>query len=387
MQCVILVGGLGTRLGALTRDCPKPMLPVAGRPFLAHLIDNIARFGFTRFLLLAGYRADIVRAYFPSGMYRTPGKVVAVNVLAEPEPLGTGGAIRFAGSHLEENFLLLNGDTFFDFNLLDLVRPLDSKVGRMALRRVADAARYGVVTTAADGRVLEMRERPEGPGPGAINGGMYSLNCGILDAIPPEGPVSLEREVFPRLIAAGALEASTYDGFFLDIGVVADYQAAQSLFPFRRPAVFFDRDGVLNQDAGYTHRIADLRWGERAIEAVRAANDSGKFVFVVTNQSGVARGYYTEGDVRRLHAFMAAELARSGAHVDDWRYCPHHLDAQIPAYRAACGWRKPGPGMLLDLIATWPIDVGRSVMIGDAESTWPPPLRPESRACSTAADL
>src|SRR5947199_4679957 len=145
-QCVILVGGLGTRLGALTQDCPKPMLPVGGRPFLCQLIDNAARFGFRHFLLLAGYRADIVRAQFPNGVHRTPGGAVAVEVMTEPKPLGTGGALRFAAEALAPKFLMLNGDSLFDFNWLSLCAPLaEGVVGRMGLRRVADAARYGVV--------------------------------------------------------------------------------------------------------------------------------------------------------------------------------------------------------------------------------------------------
>ncbi|WP_231711301.1 HAD family hydrolase [Xanthobacter dioxanivorans] len=138
--------------------------------------------------------------------------------------------------------------------------------------------------------------------------------------------------------------------------------------PPRRPAVFFDRDGVLNVNTGYAHRPEDLRWVPGAQAAVRLFNDSGYLVFVVTNQSGVARGYYGEADVDALHHFMARQLAEGGAWVDDWRYCPFHPEATVEAYRAAHPWRKPAPGMILDLLARWPVDTARSLLIGDQPS-------------------
>lgn len=135
-----------------------------------------------------------------------------------------------------------------------------------------------------------------------------------------------------------------------------------------RPAVFFDRDGVLNVDTGYVHAPKDFRWVDGAREAVRHFNTLGHLVFVVTNQSGVARGYYGEAEVAALHGWMAGELAAVGAHVDDWRYCPFHPDAAVPAYRAVHPWRKPAPGMILDLMDHWPVARDRSLLIGDQPS-------------------
>jgi D-glycero-D-manno-heptose 1,7-bisphosphate phosphatase len=136
----------------------------------------------------------------------------------------------------------------------------------------------------------------------------------------------------------------------------------------RRPAVFLDRDGVLNVDHGYVHAPEQVEWVPGAKEAVKLWNDAGCYVFVVTNQAGVAKGYYEEEAVGSLHRWMSDELAKIGASIDDWRYCPFHPEGSVVAYRAAHDWRKPSPGMILDLIAHWPIEREQSVLIGDKAS-------------------
>ena len=130
----------------------------------------------------------------------------------------------------------------------------------------------------------------------------------------------------------------------------------------KRPAAFLDRDGVLNLDIGYAHRPDQIVWLPDVPAAVRHLNDAGWLVFVVTNQSGVARGFYDEQCVRRLHDWMQEQLLLAGAHVDDWRYSPFHPDAVIDRYRRQDDWRKPGPGMILDLASHWPVDmeIGRA---------------------------
>ncbi|MEM6933756.1 MAG: HAD-IIIA family hydrolase, partial [Pseudomonadota bacterium] len=180
--------------------------------------------------------------------------------------------------------------------------------------------------------------------------------------------VSLERDMLPMLVEKGRVTARTYDRFFIDIGVPDQYAAAQDQFPRRRGAVFFDRDGVLNHDGGYTHRVEDLRWIDGAKEAIKAVNDAGLFAFVVTNQAGVARGYYSEDDIKVFHDAMQRELRDFGAHIDAFEYCPHHPDGTVSNYQKTCERRKPGSGMLFDLMAEWPVEPAGSIMIGDRKS-------------------
>lgn len=136
-----------------------------------------------------------------------------------------------------------------------------------------------------------------------------------------------------------------------------------------RPALFLDRDGVLNEDMGYVARWEDFRWIEGAREAVAAFNDAGWLVIVVTNQSGIGRGYYTEEAMHALHARMAEDLAAAGGRVDAIYFAPHHPEAAVGAYREPDPPdRKPNPGMILKALSEWPIDRERSVLVGDKVS-------------------
>lgn len=364
-QCAVLVGGLGTRLGPLTATVPKPMLPVGGRPFLAWVLREASRYGVTDVLLLTGHLSEVV-AEGLQDLCRLLPHSVRITISREPAPAGTGGALHHAAHHLHDRFLLLNGDSLFDGDLPAALGAQDGPdvIGRLMLRRVGDASRYGVVDV-TEQKIVAFHERGAAGQPGTINGGVYLLDRRILEWTSPN--CSLERDVLPRLAAAGLLRGTAVDGWFIDIGIPEDLARAGQEVPahLRRPALFLDRDGVCNVDHGWVGTRERFEWMPGAIEAIRLAHRRGCHVFLVTNQSGVARGLYSEADVQALHGWMLDTVLAAGGTLDDVRYCPFHPEAALPAYRQVHPWRKPAPGMLLDLMRAWELDPARCAFVGD----------------------
>ncbi len=367
---MVLFGDFDTRLDACTTATPRSFLLVGGRPFLAWPLRELCRFGVEEAVLLTGPLAghvretlDAIAAWLPKPMRL---------VLAEaPLEGGTGGALRHVRGLLHERFLLCYGDFLLSTNLARLLAAWagdgDDCAGRMLLHLAADASRFGVVETAGE-QVVSVRERPARTGTALISAGLYALNRSVLDGI--EERCSLERDTLPGLAAAGRLRGTVSDGYFVDIGAAESPAQVDSTFPFqlRRRALLLDRDGVLNVDHGWVGTRDRWEWVSGALDAIRCATDRGWHVFVVTNQSGVARGHYGEADVLALHAWVAEQARAAGGTVDDVRYCPYHPEAPLPAYRSVSDWRKPAPGMILDLLRAWEVDPACAVLVGDQPS-------------------
>src|SRR2546423_1768519 len=199
MQALILVGGEGTRLRPLTETVPKPVIPLAGRPLLGYMISWLGEHGVDEVVLACGFKADRVREVLGEG------GAPRLRYVEEPEPLGTAGAIRFAAEHLQGRFLALNGDTLTDLDISALLafHERSGAVATQGLYPVPDATGYGLVSHDDGGAVLEFIEKPDRPRPGAINAGIYVLEPEVLDLIPEGRMVSIEREVFPRMIGEG----------------------------------------------------------------------------------------------------------------------------------------------------------------------------------------
>ena len=228
MQAIVLVGGEGTRLRPLTSDVPKPALTLVDRPFLAYMIEWLAGHGVSEIVLACGFLPDVLREALAGEEERAGARI---RYVVEPEPLGTAGAIRFAadalGESLDERFLALNGDVLTDLDLGALLRAHAERAApaTIALHPVEDSSAYGLVRTAAGGEVLEFAEKTGEEAPGEINAGMYVLERSVLDLIPPGENVSIEREVFPRLVGEG-LGALLLDGYWMDIGTPERYLQA-----------------------------------------------------------------------------------------------------------------------------------------------------------------
>lgn len=219
MKAVILAGGKGLRLREVLKDLPKPMAPVAGRPFLEYLVMQLLKWGIRNIILSVGYKGDVIRSHFGDGE-RLGAKI---SYSEENEPLGTGGAIKKAAELFsDEVFIAMNGDSFFNVNINELAAFHTSKNAEatLALAFIKDTGRYGRVEYGDEYNVTAFTEKGR-DGAGYINGGVYVLTRKAVAEFP-EGSMSIENNCMPLLIGNG-LFGFTSCGYFIDIGVPADY--------------------------------------------------------------------------------------------------------------------------------------------------------------------
>lgn len=368
MECVVLAGGMGTRLRSVVSDLPKCMAPVAGRPFLAWLLDDLLDNGFEHIILSLGHLHDVVEEWVSWQPFRD-----RVTCVVEREPLGTGGGVRLAlGMADEDEVFVLNGDTFFgvDFNEMLSFHRKSGAAATLALKPMRNFDRYGEVLCDDSGKIISFREK-QPCAAGLINGGVYLLGRNCLDGMPDR--FSLEKDYFEPLAAGdakdGFLAGFRSEGYFIDIGIPADYERAQRDFasgawrPYRYDALLLDRDGVINvlRPGDYVKDWSEFEFCEGATEALRLLSPLFRRIVIVTNQRGVGRGLMTMSDLELIHGRMLSAIRDAGGRIDRI-YCCTSTDEADPR-------RKPNPGMAEEVVADFPdIDLSRSLMVGDSAS-------------------
>ncbi len=228
MRAVVLVGGFGTRLRPLTNHTPKPMLPIGHRPMIARLIDRLARGGVTDVVLALGFKPEPFMAAFPDGRCGD----VSLTYAVEPEPLDTGGAIKFAAeaAGVDDTFIVANGDVLTDLDVAGLIAAHRRHQAEATLHLIGveDPSAFGVADVGADDRIVDFVEKPA-PGTepsNLINAGTYVFEPSVLDRIPSGERVSIERLTFPSIAAAGRLFGHATDDYWIDAGRPELYRAA-----------------------------------------------------------------------------------------------------------------------------------------------------------------
>ncbi|HWT92768.1 MAG TPA: HAD-IIIA family hydrolase [Solirubrobacteraceae bacterium] len=361
-QAVIVAGGRGTRLGALTDDRPKPLVEVAGRPFLDHLMALLRDQGLTRQLLLLGYRAEMIQAHVGDGSALG----VAATHLVTPPEVHTLTRLRDAAQRgaLDETFLLVYCDNFWP---LSLERAWADYVaaGRPAAQVTVYANDDGFtrdnVRIGDGGRVEAYDRTRSAPGLAGVDIGFVLLRRDALDGLP-DVDAQVEHVLYPRLVARGALYAHVTGHRYYDVGKL-DRLAATERFLRREPAVILDRDGVLNVKpprAHYVTRPSEFVWRDGSLDALRTFADAGWRTFVVSNQAGIARGAMTHSGLAAVHARMVREAEEAGGRIDAIYVCPHGWDD-------GCACRKPRPGMLFAAQREHDLDLSRTTFVGDDE--------------------
>jgi mannose-1-phosphate guanylyltransferase len=317
MQAILLVGGEGTRLRPLTASVPKPALTLVDRPFLAHMVEWLAGHGVGEVVLACGFQPDILREVLGDGLVSG----VSVTYVAEPEPLGTAGGIRFAadqlGDRLEDRFLALNGDVLCDLDLSALVAAHEERAGSsatIAVHRVDDAAAFGLVRSDAGGVVESFLEKTGEHEPGDVNAGIYVLERSVLDRVEPGARVSIEREVFPRLVGRG-LRSLSLNGYWKDLGTPDRYLEAswdilegrvKTLVEPTAPGVFVDAAAEV---------AAGARIGPRAVvgPACRVGESAEVSETVLLEGSRLGAGAIARRSILAPHAAIGPGALAEGA--------------------------------------------------------------------------
>ena len=293
-QAVILSGGFGTRLAHVVSDVPKPMAPIKNKPFLEYIIGQLQNHGFDSFVFLTGYKSEIIENYFKD--------LPNTRFVKEETALGTGGAILNAFEFLNDNFYVINGDTFFDIDFSILEEFGKNKPCTIALRYTDNISRYGFVEIDKNFEISSFTEKgnlPKNRIDGYINGGIYRIEKSVLKRFLDEFSVqfiSLETEIFPKLLKNKELFGLPVGGCFIDIGIPEDYYKAQNLIPEwaskkAKPALFIDKDGTLIVNTEYPNG-KNFEIIESTINIVKKYSEKNYHIIMVTNQAGIAKNKF-----------------------------------------------------------------------------------------------
>lgn len=368
-EAIVLAGGLGTRLREAVPDLPKVMAPVAGRPFLGYIIDNLRMQGISTFIFSLGFKADSIEQYlkehFPTLDYTS---------VTENEPLGTGGGIRLALQKAKSrDVLIVNGDTLFKVNVEQLAGQHRQKGAEctLALKPMKAFDRYGVVQLNEEQKVLSFHEKKPYD-EGLINGGVYLLSKEkfFQRSFPPK--FSFEKDYLEAYCCEGIFYGDVQEGYFIDIGISSDYKKAQTdLAPAQLDlkkvdknwSLFIDRDGVINDEklGEYVLHWDEFVFSPGVLQSLKKLSDVFGHRFLVTNQRGVGKGLMSQADLDTIHYEMQREISVVGGHLDKIYYC---TDVEAGSF-----YRKPNPGMALQAKKDFPeIDFKKSIMVGNKPS-------------------
>jgi histidinol-phosphate phosphatase family protein len=381
MECAIIAGGRGTRLGL--EDIPKPMVPVAGKPLLEHQIELVRSSGIRRVYILSGYLAEVIRSHFGRG----EDFGIEIEHIVEDTPLGTAGAVKQLSGRVTAPFLVLYGDVYVDIDLPRFIERSEENggLGTLVVHPNDHPQDSDLLDIDRTGRIVEFFSKPHDDEEyfrNLVSAAMYRLHPDIFARIPDGTPSDFGRDIFPRIVREGGeLYAYSTPEYVKDLGtpdrlekverdILSGKAARRNLISPQR-AIFFDRDGIINREIGGVTDPADFELLPWASPAVQRVNRSTFLAVCVTNQPVIAKGFCTEEDVKEIHRKMETLLGRDGTFFDAIYYCPHHPERGFPGeveeLKIECTCRKPAPGMLEKAAEEYNIDLTRSFIIGDRE--------------------
>lgn len=361
IDLIILAGGLGNRIKKFTKKMPKPLIKINNKIFLEILIRNFAKYNFENIYILAGYKGEQIYKKFNKKYFN----FIKVKCFIEKKKLGTWGAVNNIKKIIKNNFILTNADSLINLNFHNFInrKIYKNSDAKMTLVKNLNYKSNKTLT----GLNLHKNKIILSKHSKYMNGGVYFIKKKLLRTNKYIKFKSLENDVIPDLIDQQKVEGIKTNNFFLDIGTYKNLKfAKKKLFlKLKSRAVFLDRDGVINYDKGYTSQWDKFKFRKYVKRGLQLLIKNNFLIFIVTNQAGIAKGYYKEGDFIRLHKKIKSHLANKGIYFNDVKYCPYHPVAVLKKYRKTTQFRKPGNLMIKEITKEWDIDIKKSIMIGD----------------------
>lgn len=355
---VILAGGKGTRIKNYLNGRPKPMVKIKDIPFLSFIINHFSKFDLNKIYIMAGYRGSIIKKKYH-------GKIVnftKIECLIEKKPLDTFGCLKLIKDRVND-FYMVNGDTFFDVNLENL-KIHKGKIGLMAVTKNLNYPSNNKLSNLKMNKKNEIIYKRSG---NLMNGGLYFFKKKIFKHLNNKTQ-SLENDIIPLLINKKQICGKLIKNKkFIDIGTKENLRYIKKNYKyfFEKPAVFLDRDGVINYDNGYTYKVKDFRFKQGVLSGLKRLLKKNYEIFIVTNQAGIAKGKYKIKDFIYLQKFIKSTLAKKKIFISDVKYCPYHPTAKIKKFRKRSNYRKPGNLMIKSILKDRLINLNKSFMIGD----------------------
>lgn len=379
VKTVILCGGKGTRLGLTDR--PKPMVEVAGKPLLQHILENAIKSGCDDFIFLTGHMSEVIEDYFGNGSRWG----VRIQYLRETEPLGTAGAMVPLRTMVGDELIVLYGDILLDVDLRHMLMAHwdnDSDITVLAHPNdhPYDSDLIEVHPTSPYVKRFIPKPHDLDLYPNLVSAAVYIMETEVLWALDEGKFADWGRDIFPMLVERNfnimpyksleyAKDMGTPDRVLKGEAAIRSGKLERLSRRNPKPVVFVDRDGVLNEELNGVYRPQDLRILPGVGKSIKKLNDAGIPVICVTNQPGLAKGFMSPAELAAVHMSLDVQLAEFGAYVDDLYYCPHHPEAghpgEVAELKVDCECRKPRPGMLLQAQKDHNIDLEHSWMVGD----------------------
>lgn len=384
MKVVIIAGGKGTRIASIADEIPKAMIPVNGKPVLEYQIELAKRYGFTEFIFIIGHLGEQIESYFNNGSKWD----VNITYYKETQALGTAGALAYLTQYLNEDFFVFYGDTVMDIDLKKMLNYHINNQSDATLLIHPNDHPYDsdIVDVDKSGRIKKIYNKPHPQGfisRNLVNAALFIFSPKILQHIEKGVKSHLEKDILPKCIEQemrlfGYIspeyikDMGTPDRYHKVCNDVISGKVSKLNWKNPRPAVFLDRDGVISKEIDLLHKVEQLELIEGVGDAIKYINEKGYLAIVVTNQPVIARNLCTFEDLFLIHAKLETLLGEEHAYLNAIYFCPHHPDGGFPEerkeYKIKCECRKPAPGMLLQAVKDWNIDISKSIMIGDRES-------------------